>query len=70
MHELVEDQDISSAIKELKDEHKEILYYLVIRQYSNQRVACIRGQSDRNIRKVRDTVIRKLRKNLLKSLEN
>ncbi len=69
MHELIEDQDISSAIKELKDEHKEILYYLAIRQYSNQRVACIREQSDRNIRKVRDTVIRKLRKNLLKALQ-
>lgn len=69
MHELIEDQDISSTIKELKDEHKEILYYLAIRQYSNQRVACIRGQSDRNIRKVRDTVIRKLRKNLLKTLQ-
>lgn len=69
MHELVEDADISSAIKGLKDEHKEILYYLAIRQYSNQRVACIRGQSDRNIRKLRDTVIRKLRKNLLKALQ-
>lgn len=69
MHELVEDQDISLAIKGLKDEHKEILYYLAIRQYSNQRVACIREQSDRNIRKVRDTVIRKLRKNLLVTLQ-
>jgi len=29
MHELVEDQDISSAIKELKDEHKEILNLMV-----------------------------------------
>ena len=69
MHELVEDQDIASAIGGLKDEHKEILYFLAIRQYSNQQVACIRGQSDRNIRKVRDTVIRKLRKNLLNALQ-
>ncbi|WP_230398140.1 hypothetical protein [Novisyntrophococcus fermenticellae] len=69
MHELVEDADISASIKKLKDEHKEILYYLAIRQYSNQRVACIREQSDRNIRKVRDTVIRKLRKSLLATLQ-
>ena len=69
MHELVENQDIAVAIKRLKDEHKEILYYLAIRQYSNQSVACIREQSDRNIRKVRDTIIRKLQKSLFKTLQ-
>lgn len=69
MHELVTDKDISNAILELKAEHKEILYYLSIRQYSCQRIACIREQSDRNIRKVRDTLLKKLRKNYQASLE-
>ncbi len=69
MHELVEDMDISNSIKELKDVHKELLYYLAIRQYSCQRVACMREQTDRNIRKVRDTILRKLRKKYLAALE-
>jgi len=55
MHELVTDTDISNAIMELKDTQKEVLYYLAMRQYSCQQIAYIRGQSDRNIRKVRDT---------------
>lgn len=69
MHELIENKAIAVSIKKLKDEHKEILYYLAVRQYSCQRVACIREQSDRNIRKVRDTVIRKLQKNLLTTVQ-
>lgn len=69
MHELVADIDISNAIMELKDTHKEILYYLAIRQYSCQQIACIRGQSDRNIRKVRDTLLKKLREKILSVLE-
>jgi hypothetical protein len=51
-----------NATQELKDVHKELLYYLVIRQYSCQRVACMREQTERNIRKVKDTILRKLRK--------
>lgn len=69
MHELVSDEDISKAILDLKDPQKEILFYLAIRQYSCQQVACIRGQSDRNIRKVRDTLLRKLQKKALAALE-
>lgn len=65
MHELVTDIDISNTIMELKDMHKEILYYLAIRQYSCQQLACIRGQSDRNIRKVRDTLLKKIHKKVL-----
>ena len=42
MHELVEDIDITKSINELIDVHKEVLYYNAIRQYSNQRIACIR----------------------------
>ena len=49
MHELVEDIDIAQSIHELKDVHKKVLYYSAIRQYSNQRIARIRNQTDRNM---------------------
>ncbi len=68
MHELVEDIDIANAICELKEVHKEVLYYSAIRQYSNQRIACIRNQTDRNILKVKNTILKKLRKKLYVSL--
>ena len=64
MHELVEDSDIAKTICELKDVHKEVLYYSAIRQYSNQRIACIRNQTDRNILIVKNTILKKLRKKL------
>ena len=68
MHELVEDIDMANAIRELKDVHKEVLYYSTIRQYSNQRIAYIRNQTDRNILKVKNTILKKLRKKLYISL--
>lgn len=64
MHELIEEITISNAIKNLKPEQKELLFYLAIRQYSCQKIAEIRKQSDRNIRKVRDTMLKKLRKQI------
>lgn len=68
MQELVGDSDIAKAICELKDVHKEVLYYSAIRQYSNQRIACIHNQTDRNILKVKNTILKKLRKKLYVSL--
>lgn len=68
MHELIEDIDISIAVHNLKDDHKEILYYLTVRMYPCEKIAEIRNQSDRNIRKVRATLLRKLRKVLHKAL--
>ena len=68
MHELIEDFDIAKSICELKDVHKEVLYYSAVRQYSNQRIACIRKQTDRNILKVKNTILKKLRKKLYISL--
>ena len=57
MHESLTDEDYSKIIYELKDEHKELLYFLYIRDYSTQRLAAMRNQSDRNIRGVRSTVL-------------
>lgn len=68
MHELVEDADVSAAVRDLKEDHKEILYYLTVRLYPCEKIAEIRGQSDRNIRKVRATLLKKLRETLHKAL--
>lgn len=68
MHELIEDIEMANAICELKDVHKEVLYYSVIRQYSNQRIVCIRKQTDRNILKAKNTILKKLRKKWYVSL--
>lgn len=69
MHELVEDADISNSLLNLKPEHKELFFYLVIKQFSTTQVASIRGQSDRNIRKVRLTIDKKIRKQLFAALQ-
>lgn len=68
MHKLIEDIDIANAICGLKELHKEVLYYSIIRQYSNQKIACICNQTDRNILKVKNTIMKKLRKKLYVSL--
>ena len=69
MHELTADALISKSLYKLKDEHKELLYFLAIRLYSAARFAELRGQTDRNIRKVRSTVMKKLRKHLYEYLK-
>ena len=70
MHELVTDEDISRAIFELKDVQKELLYLLAIKGYSCQLIAAFRVQTDRNIRKIRDTMLKKLRKSFIQALQN
>ena len=68
-HELTADALISRSLYKLKDEHKELFYFLAIRLYSAARFAEMRGQTDRNIRKVRSTVMKKLRKPLYEHLK-
>lgn len=74
MHELTANRFISELIRDLSDDHKEVLYYLSLRQYSTAQVAAIREQTDRNIRKLRKTIHkslqRKMYKHLCKKLEN
>ena len=69
MHELVADADISKAVFALKDIQKELLYQLAIQGYSCQLVAAFRGQTDRNIRKTRDTMLKKIRKEFVLALQ-
>lgn len=70
MHELVTDEDISRAIFTLKDGQKELLYQLAIKGYSCQLIAAFREQTDRNIRKIRDTMLKKLRKSFMQALQS
>ena len=68
MHDLTTREYLRQIIMGLKEEHKEIFYFLFLRQFSPQHVALMRGQTDRNIRKVRDTVLRKIHKKMYKQL--
>ena len=70
MHELTADGFLSSLVKNLKMEHKEVLYFLSLRLYSASKLAELRGQSDRNIRKVQDTYTRKLQRKLYDHLKS
>ncbi len=64
MHELVADEFISDLIKSLNESQKEVLFFLGLRLYSTSRLAKMRGQTARNIRKVRATIQRKLQRKL------
>ena len=68
MHQLTADPFLSKIVERLKDEHKEVLYFLSLRLCSTAKVAAMRGQSDRNIRKLRDTYTRKLQHQLYEHL--
>lgn len=68
IHELVTEDYLCKILRELNDEHKELLYLCAVRLFSSTKIAAIRGQSDRNIRKVRATMLKKIRKKLLAAL--
>ena len=69
MHELTADKFISDLIRDLSEEHKEVLFYLSLRLYSATRLAVLRGQSDRNIRKLRLTIHKKLQRAFYQNLQ-
>ena len=68
IHEFVTDVELSIILRELNEDHKELLFLCAIRLFSSTKIAAIRGQSDRNIRKVRNTMLKKIRKKLLAAL--
>lgn len=68
IHELVTEEYLSEILLELKEDHKELLFLWAVRLFSSTRIAVIRQQSDRNIRKVRNTMMKKIRKELLSAL--
>ncbi|GFI32426.1 hypothetical protein IMSAGC013_03825 [Lachnospiraceae bacterium] len=62
IHELVTDAGLSKILKELKPHLKNMLYYLFLHDYSAAEYADSIGQSDRNIRGIRETALKKIRK--------
>ena len=68
IHELVTEEYLSEILLELKEDHKELLFLWAVRLFSSARIAAIRQQSDRNIRKGRNTMMKKIQKKLLDAL--
>ena len=68
IHELVTEEYLSEILLELKEDHKELLFLWAVRLFSSTRIAAIRQQSDRNIRKIRNIMMKKIRKELLSAL--
>ena len=69
LHELVTDADLSDILRDLKEDQKELLFLWAVRLYSSAKIAAIRGQSDRNIRKIRITMLKRIHKKLLAALQ-
>ena len=70
LNELVTDGDLSKILDKLSDDHKEIIFNTKVRDMSTKALGDIRGQTDRNIRKVRATAIKKIHKALLRVLQS
>ena len=70
LNELVTDVDLSKILNKLSDDHKEIIFNNIVRGTSTKALGAIREQSDRNIRKVRATALKKIHNALLKVLLN
>lgn len=68
MHDLTERAHLREIVMNLKLDHKEILFFLGIRLYTTHKLAELRGQTERNIRKVRDTVQRRIHRKLYTAL--
>ena len=69
MHDLTSRAYLRKIIAGMKEDHKEIFFFLYLRQYTPQHLAMIRGQTDRNIRKVRDVLLRKVRRKVYQELK-
>ena len=68
MHDLTERAHLREIVMNLKLDHKKILFFLGIRLYPTQKLAALRGQTERNIRKVRDTVRKRIHWKLFAAL--
>lgn len=68
MHKMTNSRPLFDFLQRLNGNQLEVLYLRAIRQESNQQIAKRRGQSDRNIRKVYDTLIVGLRRRMFERL--
>ena len=67
--ELVTEEYISTILAGLKDTQKEVLFLHDVCQFSTKLIGKIRGQTDRNIRKVYITIIKSIDKKLIPILK-
>ena len=68
MHELLADDFLSKMIFELKEDHKELFYYKVLRRYSSAELGVVLNQTDRNIRKKWARLLKRLQKKLFERI--
>jgi hypothetical protein len=68
IHELTSSRPIFYLMDKLDENRKEILYYWAIRLWTPQRIATMRGQTDRNIRKVYAKMIGEMQHRLFDTL--
>jgi len=68
IHETTTSRPVRDFTMELDESHKEILYYRAIRLWSPQKIAALRDQTDRNIRKVYSNMIAGIRKKMYERL--
>ena len=62
IYELVTEEYLCRILRELKNEHKELLYLIAIKGLSTAEIANMQGKSDRAVRYMRDTVFNKIRR--------
>ena len=65
MYNSLSDEDYSKIIYDLKDDHKELIYLLYLRDFTTNKLAALRNQSDRNIRGVHSTILGQIEKKVL-----
>ena len=64
LHELVEDEAISKALRDLNSKRREALFYRVVHRYSAEEIAAFKGVSDRSVRKLYEKAIQEVRERL------
>ena len=62
IEQFVTERYMYEILKNLKPEQKELLYYIAVLNLTNRQIADIRGQTERNVRKVKNTMMNKIRK--------
>lgn len=68
IQELVTEEYLYKILKDLKAEHKELLYLAAVKGLSNTQIAKLQGKTDRAVRYMKDTVFRKIRKKIYEYL--
>ena len=70
LHELVEDEAVSKALRGLNSKRKEALFYRVVHGYSAEEIAAFKGVSDRSVRKLYEKAIGEVKERLDKKVQS